>query len=74
MNWKVIAIKLGRKLEKLLRKLARDTHEDAVAEINRNRLAQVRNPRPGKWQVIDRDKGEIIGTTDEAEEGIEVVG
>jgi len=41
---------------------------------NRNRLAQVRNPRSGKWQIINKDTGEIVGTGDEAEEGIEVAG
>lgn len=45
----------------------------AVETINKNRLVQVRNPRSGKWQVIDRGKGEIIGTADEPEKGIEVV-
>ena len=41
---------------------------------NSNRLVQVRNPRSGRWYIINKDTGEIIDTADEREEGIEVAG
>ena len=73
MNWQALAIKAARVAEKLLRKLARKKHEKTVAEINSARLAQTRLPRSGKWVVIDRESCEIVGTSDELVEGVEVV-
>ena len=40
MSWKIMAIKIGRKLVKLLRKEAWRAREDAVAKINKNRRAR----------------------------------
>jgi hypothetical protein len=72
IDWKAILAALKVLEKKVLRPCYRRRHEKAVDEINRNRLVQVRNPRSGQWKIIDRDKGEIIGTADKAEEGIEV--
>ncbi len=38
MTWQAIAIKAGRLAEKLMRKWARNKHEDTVNTINRNRI------------------------------------
>ena len=71
MNWAAIA----KVVEKFLRKFFRREHGKAVDEINENRslkLIQVQNPKSGKWKIIDREKGEIIGEGDEWLEGVTV--
>ena len=71
MNWAAIA----KVFEQFLRKFFRREHGKAVDEINENRslkLIQVQNPKSGKWKIIDREKGVIIGEGDEWLEGVTV--
>jgi len=69
MNWAAIA----KVVEQFLRKFFRREHGKAVDTINQNRLVQSRNPKSGKWIVVDRAKGEIIGEGDEPLEDVEIV-